>query len=203
MRDPSQWPRIGAEIEQAAKKLHNAGVRRVVVRGAMRLPVWFAAGAAFRDVRGFETAGLQKEAIWSSEDLNMPAAVQAETIAIGDGPDAAVAVGIAADPTSEVSDYVTAAGLPMGSLTSVLPDGGPNPAAIPDSPTAAATAVAVRNAVRDLLRTTSVARIHLFLATPGALALLLGHRWNAMRPTIVYEHLGTGNGYAPTLLIAA
>ena len=44
LRDPSQWPRIGAEIEQAAKKLHNAGVRRVVVRGAMRLPVWFAAG---------------------------------------------------------------------------------------------------------------------------------------------------------------
>ena len=203
LRDPNQWPRISADIEQATQRLHDAGVRRATVRGAMRLPVWFHAGTAFRDVRGFQVAGLQKEAIWSSEDLNASVEVQAETIVIGDDPDAAVAVGVAADPTAEVSAYITAANLPVGSITSILPAGGPSPAAIPDSPTAAATAVAARNAVRELLLTTSAARIHLFLATPGALALLLGHRWNAMRPTIVYEHLGTGNGYTPTFLIPA
>lgn len=203
LRDPGQWPLIGAEIEDAAQRLRSAGTRRVVVRGAMRLPVWFAVGAAFRDVRGFETAGLQKDTIWSSEDLTIPGAVQTETTTLGDGPDAAVAVGIAADPTSEVSDYITAAGLPIGSLVSILPHGGPSPAAVPDSPTAAATAVAARDAVRGLLQATSVGHIHLFLATPGALALLLGHRWNALRPTTVYEHLGTGNGYAPTFLIPA
>ena len=201
--DPHQWSRISADIELAAHRLRDAGVRRAIVRGAMRLPVWFHAGASFRDVRGFQTAGLQKEAIWSSEDLNASVEVQAETVAIGDGPDAAVAVGVAADPTAEVSAYIAAANLPVGSLISILPAGGPSPAAIPDSPTAAATAVAVRNAVRDLLRATSATRIHLFLATPGAFALLLGHRWNAMRPTIVYEHLGTGNGYTPTFLIPA
>ncbi len=201
--DPGQWPRIGAEIEDAAQRLRSAGTRRVVVRGAMRLPAWFAVGAAFRDVRGFETAGLQKESIWSSEDLNIPRAVQAETATLGAGPDAAVAVGVAADPTSEVSGYITASGLPIGSLISILPHGGPSPAAVSDSPAAAATAVAVRDAVRGLLRATSVAHIHLFLATPGALALLLGHRWNALRPTTVYEHLGTGNGYVPTFLIPA
>ena len=203
LRDPSQWPLIGAEIEHAAQRLRSAGTRRVVVRGAMRLPVWFAVGAAFRDVRGFETASLQKEEIWSSEDLTVPATVQADTITLGDGPGVAVAVGIAADPTSEVSDYIAAGGLSIGSLVSILPDGGPSPAAVPDSPIAAATAVAVRDAVRDFLRTTSVTHIHLFLATPGALALLLGHRWNALRPTTVYEHLGTGNGYAPTFHIPA
>lgn len=203
LHDPNQWHRISEDIEQAAQRLHNAGVRRAIVRGAMRLPVWFHAGTAFREVSGFEVAGLQKEAIWSSEDLSASVDVRAETAAVGDGPDAAVAVGVAADPTAEVSAYIAAANLPVGSLTSILPAVGPSPAAVPDSPTAAATAVAVRNAVRDLLRTVSVARIHLFLATPGALALLLGHRWNAMRPTIVYEHLGTGNGYAPTFVISA
>lgn len=203
LRDPSRWSHIGAEIEYAAQRLRSAGTRRVVVRGAMRLPAWFAVGAAFRDVRGFETAGLQKEAIWSSEDLNIPGAVQAETFTLGAGPDAAVAVGIAADPTPEVSDYITTSDLPVGSLMSIFPDGGPSPAAVPDSSTAAATAVAVRDAVRDLLRATSVAHIHLFLATPGALALLLGHRWNAMRSTTVYEHLGSGNGYTPTFLVSA
>ena len=150
LRDPNQWPRISADIEQAAQRLRDAGVRRAIVRGAMRLPVWFHAGTAFRDVRGFQVAGLQKEAIWSSEDLNASVEVQAETIVIGDNPDAAVAVGVAADPTAEVSAYITAANLPVGSLTSILPAGGHSPAAIPDSPTAAATAVAVRNAVREL-----------------------------------------------------
>ena len=203
LRDPSQWTHIVAEIEQAAQRLRDAGTRRVVVRGAMRLPVWFAAGAAFRDVRGFETAGLQKDAIWSSEDLDTPAAVQVDTVRIGDGPDVAVAVGIAADPSSQVSDYVMAASLPIGSLVSILPDGGPSPASVLDSRIAAATAVAARDAVRAVLQVESADRIHLFLATPGALALLLGHRWNAMRPTTVYEHLGTGNGYAPTFLISA
>ena len=203
LRNPGQWPLIGTQIEDAAQRLRIAGTRRVVVRGAMRLPVWFAVGAAFRDVRGFETAGLQKDTIWSSEDLAIPGNVQAETITFGDGSDAAVAVGIAADPTSEVSGYITAGGLPIGSLVSILPHGGPSPAAVSDSATAAATAVAVRDAVSDLLQATSIDHIHLFLATPGALALLLGHRWNALRPTTVYEHLGTGNGYASTFTIPA
>lgn len=203
LRDESQWPNIGADIQQAAQRLRQSGVQRVIVRGAMRLPVWFAAGAAFRHVQGFHIAGMQLGVPWSSEDLSAPVEVRVETTAIDGGPDLAVAVGIAADPTSEVGDYITAASLPVGSLTSILPDGGPSPAAIPDSPTAAATAAAVRNAVRDLLRTTPTDRIHLFLATPGALALLMGHWWNAMRPTLIYEHLGIGKGYTPTLLIAA
>ena len=203
LRDESQWPLIGTELQQAAHRLRQSGVHRVIVRGAMRLPAWFAAGAAFRHVHGFDAAAIQLGEPWSSEDLNTAVDVDANTTTIGYGPDAAVAVGIAADPTTEVSDYITATRLPVASLTSILPAGGPSPVAIPDSPTAAATAVAVRDAVRDLLRTTSATRIHLFLATPGALALLVGHCWNAMRPTIVYEHLGTGNGYAPTFLIAA
>jgi hypothetical protein len=37
----------------------------------------------------------------------------------------------------------------------------------------------------------------LYLAAPAALAMMLGHQWNLMPPTTVYEHLRTG--YAPTL----
>ena len=199
--DPSQWRRIGDDIDQAAERLRSIGVRRVVVRGAMRLPTWFAAGAAFRHVRGFEAAGIQNGKIWSSDDLGGSVQVDIKTCDVDRGREAAIAVGIAADPTSAVRDHIAATELPVGSLTTILPGGGPNPASIPDSPTAAAVAVAARDAVRDLLEDTPVAHIHLFLATPGALALLLGHRWNALRPTTVYEHLGTGVGYAPTFQI--
>ena len=203
LRDPSQWSRIGAEIDQAAARLRGAGVRRVVIRGAMRLPTWFAAGAAFRHVRGFEAAGIQSGQVWSSEDLGETVEVDIKTSHLGGGPDGAVALGVAADPTNAVREYIAAAELPVGRFVSILPAGGPSPASIPDEPTAAAVAVAARDAVRDLLEDAPVAHIHLFLATPGALALLLGHRWNALRPTTVYEHLGTGLGYAPTFQITA
>ena len=173
------------------------------MRGAMRLPAWFAAGAAFRKVSGFDTAGAQGCDIWSSETLKPGVELHTETMKLDAGPDAAVAIGIAADPTNEVRTHISSAGLPVNGLTTILPQEGPNPAAIPDGPTAAAMAIAARDAVRELLAASpATPRIHLFLATPGVLALLLGHHWNAMRPTTVYEHLGIGSGYAPTFQIS-
>jgi hypothetical protein len=44
-------------------------------------------------------------------------------------------------------------------------------------------------------------RPHLFLAIPHGLALLLGHLWDRMPPTLVYEDLGAGNAYQPAFLI--
>jgi len=203
LRDPSQWPRIANEIEQAAQKLRSADVHRVLVRGTMRLPVWFTTGAAFRHVRGFQIAGIQGHEIWSSEDLNQQARLEIEHIDLSAGLEAAVAVGIATNLAASVRNYITRAALPIGNLISILPHGGPSPVSIPDGPTGAAVAVAVRDAVRDLLETVDTSHIHLFLATPGVLALLIGHRWNALRPTTVYEHLGPGRGYFPALHINA
>jgi hypothetical protein len=57
---------------------------------------------------------------------------------------------------------------------------------------AVAYAQALRNAVRAHLESEPSDRVHLFLAGPGGLALLLGHRWNCVAPTTVYEHLGPG-----------
>ena len=203
LHDENQWPRIGADIEQAAQRLRQSGVHRVIIRGAMRLPVWFAAGAAFRHVHGFHAAAMQLDALWSSEDLGTPIEIRSDTVQAGTGPDIAVCVGIAVDPTTAVCGYIESAALPTGNVASILPAGGTGPGAIPDGPTATATAVRIRDAVRDVVESTPGDHIHLFLATPGAFALLLGHRWNALRPTTVYEHLGPGRGYTPTLRISA
>ena len=50
---------------------------------------------------------------------------------------------------------------------------------------------------------TPKAPIHLLLAGPGGLALLLGHRWNRTRPTTIYQHLGPGRGYTPAFTVNA
>lgn len=55
----------------------------------------------------------------------------------------------------------------------------------------------------ELARHPHPQRIHLFLAGPGGLALLLGHRWNRTRENVVYEHLGAGRGYTPAFTVDA
>ncbi len=46
-------------------------------------------------------------------------------------------------------------------------------------------------------RETGATRIHLFIAGPAGVALLLGHRRNVLPPVTVDEHQG-GVNYAPT-----
>lgn len=203
LRDPDDWERrIGPDLEAAAQRLRNRGYRRVLVRGALRLPAWFAAGAALRHVQGFDVATLHHGSVWTSEAGTGPAVrpdVMVESQ--GEGDHMAVALGVAADPTAAVRRFIDESSLPAGQLAVLKPIDGPGPETIPDGPTAARMAIGWRDAVRDLIEEHPASHIHLFLAVPGGLALLLGHRWNAVRPTTVYEHLGAGSGYAGTMTI--
>lgn len=205
LRDPDDWQGVvRPAIVAAAERLRASGHRRVVVRGAMRLPVWFAVGAGLRHVRGFSVAGLQHGGLWSSDDATAPfPEMEVTHTEIGRGTELAVAVGVATDPTTAVAGFVRAAGLPVARLITLTPPGGTGPEAVPDSTSAARLAVAAKAAVVQELDERGADMIHLFLATPGGFGLLLGHRWNALRPTTVYEHLGAGRGYAPTITVAA
>jgi hypothetical protein len=205
LRDPQDWERtIGPDLEAAADRLRAAGYRRVLVRGALRLPAWFAAGAAVRHVRGFDVAAVQHGSVWSSESgTGTPVRPEMAVEAPGQGDDLAIALGVATDPTLAVRRFIEESSLPVGHIGILRPVDGPGPEVIPDGATAARMAVGCRDAVRELLEGYPAPRIHLFLAVPGGLALLLGHRWNALRPTTVYEHLGAGSGYAATLTIQA
>ncbi|MDQ2706299.1 MAG: SAVED domain-containing protein [Actinomycetota bacterium] len=84
----------------------------------------------------------------------------------------------------------------------MTPAGGADDQAIKGHGQAVAYAQQVRDLVRgELSSHPDVQRIHLFLAGPGGLALLLGHRWNRTRQTVVYEHLGAGRGYTPAFSV--
>lgn len=205
LSDPGDWENVvGPELVAVAQRLRAAGHHRVLVRGALRLPAWFAAGAALRHVQGFDVAALQHGAIWSSDTASgAPLRPEATVNPVDGGSDLAIAIGAATDPTLAVTRFVSQQALPVGGVGILTPAGGPGPEAIPDGEVAAHFAVGLRDTVRDLLEKHPAERIHLFLAVPGGLALLLGHRWNALRQTIVYEHLGSGFGYTPTFTINA
>jgi len=78
---------------------------------------------------------------------------------------------------------------------------GPGRRMITSSAYATAAAVGVRDHVRQLARDHGAQRLHLFLAVRHGLALLLGHLWGRMPPTLLNEGLGAGNAYQPAFLI--
>jgi hypothetical protein len=201
MRSHGEWQtKVWPEMQSASRQLRDTGRSRVVVGGQMRLPMWFGAGCALREVLGFNVSTLQRGQTWSSDDLGEPLELEVGMRQVGDHAGLAVVVSIAADATKDVMSSLGE--VPVGRMLTVAPAAGASPASVPDGPTAAALAVAIRNVVREHLDG-ATDLIHLFLAAPGGLAFLLGHRWNALRPTIVYEHLGVGVGYIPTFRLPA
>jgi hypothetical protein len=143
--------------------------------------------------------------MWSTDAPKEPiGAPDVARTALGDGPDLAVAVGVATDPTTAVVEYLRSQQTPVGELVTIQPAAGADDQAVTNAGQAVAYAQQIRDRVRqELDRQPTAERIHLFLAGPGGLALLLGHRWNRMRPTVVYEHLGPGRGYTPAFTVDA
>lgn len=198
---PQEWQtKVWPGLRDAADELRSRRLSHVVVSGQMRLAMWFGTGCALREVLGFNVSTLQRHQVWSSDDIGTPPELAIELRQVGEGAGLAVVVSIAADATNEVNPYL--AHLPIGRMLAIAPSSGARPESVPDGPSAAALALATRDAVRAHLDGTTD-EIHLFLAAPAGLALLLGHRWNALRPTVVYEHLGTGRSYTRTFRVIA
>jgi hypothetical protein len=204
VRQPADWNSVlRPQLQAAARDIHTAGYHHVLVRGQMRLPCWFAAGAHLSEVAGFEVTSMQLGTLWSSTDtdhvLDEPPSILHDTI-VDTGADLAIAMAIAMDPSPDVRAYLSAVPT-VGRYIALSLGPGPGRRMITSSAHATATAVGIRDLVRQLAREHGAQRLHLFLAVPHGLALLLGHLWDRMPPTLVYEDLGAGNAYQPAFLL--
>lgn len=200
----SCWARMSTEIDEAVATLRDSGHRNILIRGAMRQATFFAVGARLAQVTGMTVTYAQSGTLWSSDSLRVDVArLNVTRVSINQGDELAVAVGVAVDPTEAVSRYLTEAGVPVRELLTLLPGGGPHDQAVAGPGQAVAFAQHLRNHVRHELEQRRVDRVHLFLAGPGGLALLSGHRWNRVAPTIVYEDLGPGRGYEAAFVVSA
>ncbi len=202
-RDPAAWEmRMRPELRTAVDRLRALECQRVLVRGALRLPAWFTVGNTCAAVTGMTVACQQGGRLWASDE---PAAgdnrLTVQETATGPGGELAVALAITTDPTDDIHDYLAAVRLPVGTLATIAPAAGAGNQAITGPGHAVAVALAVRDEVRRLARVTGAQRLHLFLACPGGLALLLGHWWNRVPTTQLYEDLGAGRGYSPAFLL--
>lgn len=199
---PNTWTQLQADIEAAPGCL-PAGTAAVSVTGSIRLALAFLVGTTFRMVTGTDLAAVQRGQLWSTNDsfdtLLIPGAAEYE---IGQGDEIAVAVAIATDLTEDVLEYLREQNLPVAKLIVLTPPGGTaKDGSVPDSAAANALAVGIRDHLRRSTR--RVRRIHLFLACPMGLAVLLGHRWNRLCETVIYEDIKVDEMYTPAFTVQA
>ncbi|WP_137120536.1 SAVED domain-containing protein [Segeticoccus rhizosphaerae] len=198
--DPTAWDAIvRPRLASAARTLEAFTSRRVHVVASVRLPVWFAIGRTLPGVRRWIISLNQDGVEWASDARGGSAGlvVLTDELIPGNGEDLVVCVALRHDPTADVRDYVTASGIPAGRLYTVTGETGVGPVSVVDAAWATSWVTALQDALIAKVRETDATRIHLFMAGPAGVALLLGHRWNVLPPVTVYEHQG-GVNYAPT-----
>jgi hypothetical protein len=189
------------ELGGAAIRLLEAGHRRILIRGAFRLPAAFAIGAALPRTRGTVLLREHFTELWSTETApEGDDRLIVKRSDLGDGADIAVVLGITNDPTEDVTAYLRQGSPSVGALYTICP-ARVHDASVAGPGHAVAICQGIRDRVRAALRGRPEARVHLFLACPAALALFLGHRWNRVAPTVTYEDLSPG--YAPAFTISA
>ncbi len=151
-------------------------------------------------VTNTDIAVVQRGTLWTSDaPYRAPIQPAITEIPTGQVSDIAIAVEIATPIATDVREFLHHSHVPVGRLVVLRPPGGARDNAIATPEDAAALAVGIRDAAR---RESRGNRVHLFLAGPMGLALLLGHRWNRVAPTIVYEDLAA-LGYEAAFTVSA
>jgi hypothetical protein len=201
LHDPDGWnARLKPELGAAVEQIKRGKISDVDVLGAMRLTTGLLVGLQLSEVAGFSVTRQGREGAWSSSSPRQEFVLKHETIHIGAGDDVAVAIAISQPIAEDVLAFITEEQLPVAQLHLYSPAGGANREAITSVEHGAGAAEAVSAALR---KDTSRHRgtLHLFISSPLPVALLVGHLWNRMPETQLYEDRGAGGGYFPTFRV--
>ena len=201
-RDQALWnDRFRPELRRAAQDLRGQGQTNILVRGYMRLPTWFAAGVELNRTSGFQVASFQGQTPWSSEGPFSDIAIEQVNTSIGVGEGIAIGLALAFDLSPDVLAYIREHKIRVRHYVCLQPAGGANNQAIHSAAQARCWAYGARDSIRRLIQEYSPECLHLFLAGPHGAMLLLGHLWDRMPTTQLYEDLGSSKGYSPSYLI--
>jgi len=199
LRDPSGWNhRLKPDLVDAVEQLRRHRLRAVSVHGSMRLSTGTLAGFLLSDVAGFQVASLGRDGEWSSDGAREAMAVAREVIDIGDAEELAIALAVSQPISEDVAEFLSSIDS-VGKLIVYSPQGGPSRQAISNPEAGLGLADEISAALRQ--DTKNGRKVHLFQACPLPMSIQVGHLWNRMPPTQLYDDLGPGRGYIPTFLI--
>jgi hypothetical protein len=178
-----------------------SAVSNVVITGSLRQAAAFSVGASLRMVTSIDVAVVQRGTLWaSSASYSSPIEPDVSERRVGQGDDIAIAIQIATPIADDVLDFLRGQHRPVARLVLLSPPGDPRDNAVGSPEDACALAYGLRQLARRTAR--DHPRVHLFLAGPMGLSLLLGHRWNRVAPTTVYEDLAA-LGYEAAFTVSA
>ena len=158
----------------------------------MRLSTALFTGSELSRVAGFNAETVASGGTWSSLDEHPEIALDRAVIEIGQGDETAVGLSVAVDITGDAVSYLRAQQLPVSRLIIYSPDGGPGWNSVKSPRDGLGLAHAIAKALRE--DTSGAPKAHLFQATPMPLSLMIGHLWNRMPATQLYDDLGPGEG---------
>lgn len=192
---PSTWTDLATEISSVPSRLGSS--RRILIGGHMRQATGFLLGIELRRIRGYEIAVRQLDQVWSSEVDSSDYELDVKEQPVDRGSDTALIVNVAANFAGDATDWILRSELPASKIVVATPVQGTGPKAVPTPIAANSLAIAIRDLARRQARTGT---LHLILIGPLGLAALLGHYWNRMPTTFVYEHLG-GQDYDKAFVV--
>lgn len=172
------------------------GRTRVRLSGSYRISTALALGWSFRAASGFELEIPTRDGAWPTDVRpNGGDAARDWEVRLPSGQvnRLAVAIGVLRDPSPEVQGNV---GVPVAEMMAAF-----LPTSIRNGDEAQLSVETVKANVLAALRTTGASTIDLFLAGPAAFATALGHRWNALPPTQLFEFLPSERRYVRTALL--
>ena len=198
MVNPADWNgALAGDLATLRAALIEQNHMRVLVRGALRLPCWFAVGAALQGVAGFHLAVEYRDEVWGA-DQHRAAARQVNVLADeqrGDGL-TVIVVAISTDRTDDVRRTLLSAD--HGRLVTLTVGEGAHQALLTDADDALSAAIAVRDWIRANVKSRE---IDLVLMAPAPFAAFLGWCWDRVPTTTIYEDLLT-DGYEAAFTIS-
>jgi len=202
--DEKLWnTKFRKDLQDAAKSLRSRGEVRVLVKGFMRLPTWFTAGAELGRTVGFdEVVAFQGNTPWSSKGPTeeYPVKIICDE-QLSAKTEMAITIALAVDPCPDVKNHLHSITNEIGKYICIVPHVGVGNAALKNDKQARQWAYNTRDMIRNIVREQRPSKIHLFLAVPRGAAVLLGHLWDRMPPTQLYEDSGALGSYSPSFFI--
>lgn len=197
--DPAIW-RAGLvdPLVRTAQWSRGHGYSRISLGGTYRISTALAAGWAFRSAAGFEIEIPTKTGAWPTDThptpgthppwtLSAPAGLVGQRLILG--------VGVLRDPGQEIIRQVAGASHSTLLLATL-------PQALTSALDAQASAQLIKTAVAREVARHRPAAIDLFYVGPAAFAVALGHRWNGLPPTQLWEFLPAQGRYTPSALLS-